>query len=41
MVIWDLPNLARGLRALKNSRLGYAYRVVSPQVCVIILLSKV
>lgn len=32
MVIWDLPNLQRGVRALKTSRLGFAYKTISPQV---------
>lgn len=32
MVIWDLPNLKRGVKALKTSRLGFAYRTISPQV---------
>lgn len=32
MVIWDLPNLSRGMKALKTSRLGFAYNTISPQV---------
>ncbi|CAN0336329.1 unnamed protein product [Pylaiella littoralis] len=32
MVIWDLPNLRRGMKALKTSRLGFAYNTISPQV---------
>lgn len=32
MVIWDLPNLRRGVRALKTSRLGFGYRTIAPQV---------
>lgn len=32
MVIWDLPNLRRGMRDLKTSRLGFAYNTISPQV---------
>ncbi|CAM9772774.1 unnamed protein product, partial [Hapterophycus canaliculatus] len=31
MVIWDLPNLRRGMKALKTSRLGFAYNTISPQ----------
>lgn len=37
MVIWDLPNLRRGIRALKTSRLSFAYNTVSPQVCYLVL----
>ncbi|CAM9247762.1 unnamed protein product [Laminaria digitata] len=32
MVIWDLPNLTRGMKALKTSRLAFAYNTISPQV---------
>lgn len=32
MVIWDLPNLRRGVAALKTSRLGFGYRTIAPQV---------
>lgn len=32
MVIWDLPNLRRGVQALKTSRLGFAYNTIAPQV---------
>eukprot|EP00904_Undaria_pinnatifida_P004221 jgi/Undpi1/137/HiC_scaffold_1.g00137.m2 len=32
MVIWDLPNLTRGMKALKTSRLAFAYKTISPQV---------
>lgn len=32
MVIWDLPNLRRGMKALKTSRLGFAYNTISPEV---------
>eukprot|EP00752_Nemacystus_decipiens_P005501 g4979.t1 len=32
MVIWDLPNLRRGVKALKTSRLSFAYNTISPQV---------
>lgn len=32
MVIWDLPNLRRGMKALKTSRLAFAYNTISPQV---------
>ncbi|CAN0370800.1 unnamed protein product, partial [Ectocarpus sp. 13 AM-2016] len=32
MVIWDLPNLRRGVTALKTSRLSFAYNTISPQV---------
>lgn len=32
MVIWDLPNLARGMQALKTSRLSFAYKTISPEV---------
>ncbi|CAM9780515.1 unnamed protein product [Ascophyllum nodosum] len=32
MVIWDLPNLRRGIKDLKTSRLAFAYNTISPQV---------
>ncbi|CAB1101425.1 unnamed protein product [Ectocarpus sp. CCAP 1310/34] len=34
MVIWDLPNLRRGVTALKTSRLSFAYNTISPQVSI-------
>lgn len=32
MIIWDLPRLCVGVKKLAHSRLGFAYKVLSPQV---------
>lgn len=32
MIVWDLPNITRGMNNLRHSRLGPAYREVAPSV---------